>query len=327
MPPGPCAVRIFTGAPMPEGADTVFMQEDVSVLAGSASPAHEIVVLPHGLKRGANARPRGEDLPHGAVAIPAGKRLQPQDIGLAAATGYTGLDVRRRLSVGVFSTGNELREPGTSLQPGAIHDANRYLLMALLRRAGAEPSDLGILPDRHDAVRRALHDAASQCDLIITSGGVSTGEEDHVKAAVAEVGSLVFWRIAIKPGRPVAMGVIGGTPFMGLPGNPVAAYITFAMLARPLLQLLGGEALHPPRRKGVTLGFDYTKKPGRREYVRVRVAPGADGAMQALKHPQDGAGVITSLTQTDGLLELPEETTRLFAGEEVQFLSWAELLG
>lgn len=312
------AIRIFTGAPIPQGTDTVFMQEDVTLSGDHA-------VLPPGLKRGANARLPGEDIAAGDIALAAGQWLQPQALALAAATGHTHLSVRARPRVAIFSTGNELAEPGAPLPPAAIYDANRVALVALARRAGADVTDLGILRDDPAPLAAALSDAAISHDLILTSGGVSTGEEDHVKAAVESVGSLVFWRIAIKPGRPVAMGVIRGAAFIGLPGNPVAAFVTFAFVVRPLLLALSGAAPEQVRRLPVTLGFDYRKKAGRREYVRVSLS-GADGKVTAAKFPRDGAGVLTSLTRTDGLVELAEDLTDVRAGTTVPFLPYRMLI-
>lgn len=313
------AVRILTGAPMPEGTDTVFMQEDVRLTGDGA------VVLPTGLAFGANARPAGEDIAAGTEALGAGRRLEPRDIALLAALGLTHVAVRRRPTVAVFSTGNELREPGTALGAAAIYDSNRYSLMALIRRLGCDVVDLGILPDRRDATEAALRQAARTADLVVTSGGVSTGEEDHVKAAIAGAGSLVFWRLAIKPGRPVAMGLIDGTPLVGLPGNPVAVFITFAHVLRPLILALAGAAPRPLTPAYVTAGFSWDKKPGRREYVRVSLER-RDGAVFATKYPVDGAGVLTSLTRTDGLVEIPEATTRIEPGAAVAFYDY-RLLG
>lgn len=314
------AVRVFTGAPMPEGADTIFMQEDVALDAGS-------VVLPAGLKCGANARPAGEDLPCGATALAAGRRLRPQDLALLAALGLTEVTVRRRVRVAIFSTGDELNEPGTALPAAGIYDANRSLLRALVARAGAEVVDLGILRDERENLAKRLREAAADCDLILTSGGVSTGEEDHVKAAVERAGELAFWRVAIKPGRPVAMGLVVGTPFIGLPGNPVAVFVTFAFVARTVIALLSGT--QPVRLPGlpVRLGFAYKKKAGRREYVRVSLAPGPDGIAVARKHPRDGAGVLTSLTETDGLVELADELTSVAEGTIAPFLAYEMLTG
>lgn len=312
------AVRIFTGAPMPEGTDTVFMQEDVR-------PDGERVILPRGLKPGANCRPAGEDLARGKLALAGGRRITPEAVALAAALGVTHLDVRRRLKVAVFSTGDEIVSPGRPLGPAQLYDSNRFTLQVLLRRLGAEVTDLGILADDRQAVAAALTRAARGHDLILTSGGVSTGEEDHVKAAVEQAGSLAFWRLAIKPGRPVAMGVVDGTAFFGLPGNPVAVFVTFAHVVRPFLAALGGGVPEAARALPVRSTFAYRKKPGRREYVRVALVRRADGVIEAAKHPRDGAGVITSLTETDGLVELPEPVTAVQPGDMVGFLPYALL--
>lgn len=318
MVPG-TARRIFTGARLPAGADTIFMQEDVEVTGAQ-------VRLPSGLKRGANTRQRGEDVRAGTVALPAGRRLRPQDIALAAALGLTTLPVRRRLRVAIFSTGNEIVSPGGTLADGQIFDANRFLLASLAARAGASVTDLGILPDDPAATARALDAAAAGQDLLLTSGGVSTGEEDHVRAAVEAVGRLVFWRLAIKPGRPVAMGVVHGVPLAGLPGNPVAAFITFAHVVRPLIARLAGETWDKPVAFPVRSAFAYRKKAGRREYVRVRLAPAADGGIAAHKHAQDGAGILSSLTATHGLVEVPEAVTSVAPGNVVGFLSYDSLI-
>ena len=309
------ARRIFTGAAMPPGADTVFMQEDVELHAGQ-------VRLPQGLKTGANTRPQGEDIARGTPALRAGMRLRPQDLALAAALGVNALNVRRRVRVALFSTGSELVEPGAALGPAQQHDSNRVLLAALVRRCGASVDDLGILPDRRPAIEAALRDAGQGHDLVLTSGGVSAGEEDHVRDAVQAVGTLAFWRLAIKPGRPVAMGQVGHAAFMGLPGNPVAAFVTFTQVARALLAALAGTVFQPPPSCPAVAGFSYRKKAGRREYVRVRVSPGADAALHASKHPVDGAGILTSLTATDGLVELPEDMTGVVPGTVVRFLPY-----
>lgn len=314
------AIRVFTGAPMPPGADTVFMQEDVTLEEGA-------VLLPAGLAPGANARPAGEDIARGALAAAAGQRLRPQDLALLSALGVTQVVVRRRPRVAIFSTGDELTEPGQPLGPAAIYDANRALLRAMVARAGAEVVDLGILRDERAGLAQRLAEAAASCDLVLTSGGVSTGEEDHVKAALEQVGALTFWRIGIKPGRPVALGRIGTVPFIGLPGNPVAVFVTFAFVARVLIARLAGTVPVAPLSLPVRLGFAYRKKEGRREYVRVSLEPGPDGVQIARKHPQDGAGVLTSLTRTDGLVELEEDMTRIEEGTIVPFLAYALLIG
>jgi len=313
------ARRIFTGARLPAGADTVFMQEDVE-------PLGPHVRFPTGLRRGANTRQRGEDVRAGTIALPLGRRLRPQDIALAAALGATELPVRRRLRVAIFSTGNEIVSPGDPLGPGQIFDANRFLLGSLVARAGASVTDLGILADDQAATARALSAATAGHDLLLTSGGVSTGEEDHVKAAVEAIGRLVFWRLAIKPGRPVAMGVINGVPLAGLPGNPVAAFITFAHVVRPLIARLAGESWVKPVAFPVRSGFTYRKKAGRREYVRVRLTPTLDGTLEAHKHAQEGAGILSSLTATHGLVEVPEAVTTVAPGDTVRFLSYDALI-
>jgi molybdopterin molybdotransferase len=318
------ASRIFTGAPLPAGADTVFMQED-------CRRNGDAVIVPPGLARGANSRFAGEDVRRGAVLLPAGRRLTAPDLALAAAEGLTRLTVRRRLRVAVFSTGDELVEPGSALPPAAIFDANRHLLRALLEKFGAAVSDLGILRDAPAALQRAIAAAAGGHDLVITSGGVSTGEADHVREAVEAAGRLVFWRVAIKPGRPVAMGVIKGgqdgtaAAFAGLPGNPAAVYVTFVRVVRPLLLRLAGAEMRTALALPVRAAFAYKKRKGRREYVRVSLRETAGGMVEAVKFPRDGAGIITSLTETDGLVELGEEVTEIAPGATVRFLSHAAL--
>jgi molybdopterin molybdotransferase len=313
------AIRIFTGAPMPEGPDTVLMQEDCRVEG-------ERVHLPAGIKQGANRRKAGEDVTAGSVALGAGTRLRPQEIGLAASLGLTRLCVFRRLRVALLSTGDEIREPGTALPPGAVYDANRYTLHGLLAGLGCEVADLGILPDDAGTIRRALESAAQQSDLVVASGGMSTGEEDHMKAAIEAVGSLHFWRLAIKPGRPVALGQIGRVPFLGLPGNPVAVMVTFLILARPLILRLAGAAAAPPPSFTVAAGFTAKKKRERREFLRARLERGEGGALLARKFPRDGAGMLSSMVASEGFVVLGEETTRVEPGEPVEYIPFSGLL-
>jgi len=319
------AIRIFTGAPMPEGADTVFMQEDCRTEG-------ERVIVPPGLQRGANRRLAGEDIRAGAVALRAGRRLTVQDIALAAALGLTKLDVYRRVRVALFSTGDEIVEPGLQLRGAALYDSNRYLLSGLFARFGAEVTDLGILSDEPQKLAGAISAAAADHDLVLTSGGVSTGETDYVRLAVESIGRMVFWRVAIKPGRPVAMGVIPGSQagegaaFVGLPGNPVAVFVTFVSVVRPLLLRLSGASPQPLVAMPARATFSYRKRKGRREYIRVALRAAPDGTIEALKFEQEGAGVLTSLTETDGLAELGEEVTKVEPGTTVGFLSYASLL-
>jgi len=312
------AIRIFTGAAMPAGVDTVFMQEDVRTEDGA-------VIVPPGLKHGANRRLAGEDVARGSVALVTGRRLQPQDLSLAAALGLRTLPVRRRVRVAIFSTGDEIVEPGAPLPAAALYDANRELLRGLLARFDAEVSDLGILRDDPEKLSARLGEAAAAHDLVLTSGGVSTGEADYVKDAIGAAGKLVFWRVAIKPGRPVAMAVLRGAAFVGLPGNPVAVFVTFARVVRPLLLRLAGASPEPLIALPVKSGFAYKKKKGRREYVRVALRRRDDGSYEAHKHPQDGAGVISSLTATDGLAELDDDVTEIAVGQMIGFLPYALL--
>jgi molybdopterin molybdotransferase len=313
------AVRIFTGAAMPVGADTVFMQEDVRLDASGN------VILPSGLKAGANVRPTGEDFAEGVTALPAGRRMRPQDVALAAALGLTQIEVRRRIRVAVFSTGDEIVSPGSFRGATQLFDSNRFMLIAMAARFACEVSDLGILRDDRASLASALRQATGSHDLILTSGGVSTGEEDHVKAAVETVGSLVLWRMAIKPGRPVAMGIIEGTRFIGLPGNPVASFVIFAHVVRPTILALAGAIQQKLMPMPVRAAFGYKKKIGRREYVRVSLRWGSTGVLEAQRFPREGAGLLSSLVETDGLVELGEAVTLVEPGQTVGFLSYAIL--
>lgn len=317
------AVRVLTGAVMPlgeaGGPDTVMMQEDC-VLEG------DHVVIRPGIKRGANRRLAGEDVEAGAVVLTEGRILTAADLALAAASGQANLPVRKPLKVALLSTGDEVHDIGDALPAGGIYDANRPLLSALLTASGCAVADLGIQPDRRDHLTKVFSEAAMHHDAVVSSGGVSTGDEDHVKAAIeAAGGKLHFWRLAIKPGRPVALGQIGQVPFFGLPGNPVAAMLTFSFFARPLLQRLGGAVPVPLRGFPVRVGFAYKKKADRREWVRVSLLEDGQEGWRAEKYPVDGAGVITSLTRTDGLIELPEDQLRLEPGDTARFYPYGSL--
>jgi molybdopterin molybdotransferase len=315
------AVRIFTGAPMPAGEgggpDTVMMQEDCVEKDG-------FVHVPPGIKRGSNRRKRGEDIEAGTVILKAGRRLRPQDIGLAASIGLTSVPARLPLRVALFSTGDEIREPGTPAPDGTVYDANRFSLLAALQGLGCAVTDLGILPDRLDTIRAALARAAAAHDLILTSGGMSTGDEDHIKPAVEALGALHFWRLAIKPGRPIAFGQVSRVPFVGLPGNPVAVMVTFLRIARPLILRLSGAEVSEPRLFKLRAAFEHKKKAGRREWVRAAIVRENGGAVLR-KFPRQGAGILTSMVESDGLVELGEDVTHLKAGETVDFLPFSEV--
>lgn len=313
--PGPgFAVRIFTGAPMPPGTDTVAMQEDVRI-------DNEAVILPTGLATGANRRRAGEDVALGSRAIPAGTRLGPRHLALAAAFGLPALPLRVPLKVALFSTGDELTPPGQPLLPAGIYDANRPMLAALLKRLGADPVDLGILRDAPGPLHQRLEAAAATHDLILTSGGVSVGEEDHVRNAVEASGALTFWRLAMKPGRPVALGQVAGTPFAGLPGNPAAAYVTALAVLRPLVLHLSGARDDAPTLT-VRSGFAREKRPGRREYLRVCLRVGADGMPEALPAP---GGALSGLSVSDGLVELAEDLIAIRIGDALPYRSHGDL--
>jgi len=313
------AIRIFTGARMPDGMDCVMMQEDCELRG-------DRVVLRPGLKRGANRRLRGEDVTAGSIVLHRGQRLRAQDIGQAAAVGRGTLRVARPLSVALFSTGDELREPGEPLAEGTIYDSNRYTIAALLGGLGCAVDDLGILRDHAEPLRAALGRAAEAHDLVVTSGGVSVGEEDHVRQAVDALGRLHFWRLAIKPGRPIALGQIGRIPFVGLPGNPVAVMVTFLNIVRPMILRLMGAREVAPHHFRVRADFAYKKKKDRREWVRARLERDGEAGWRAVKFPRDGAGILSSMVESEGLVELPEGLTRLEPGTMVEFLPFSEVV-
>lgn len=320
------AARIFTGAQIPPGADTVVMQEWCESVPGAAdAPAR--VRIRQRPTLGEWIRRRGEDVQHGAVVLAAGSRLTAQAMGLAASVGAGRLQVRRRPRVALFSTGDELAMPGEPLRPGAIYNSNRFTLRGLLQACGCEMFDLGIVADRRDATREALRQAAAAADLVITSGGVSVGEEDHLRPAVQAEGRLDLWQVAIKPGKPLAFGSVrrpagGEALFVGLPGNPVSAAVTFMIAIVPLLRALTGEPVAAPRMATMTAGFDWPRPDRRREFLRVRVAE--DGSLALF--PNQSSGVLTSVVWADGLVDNPPSQA-IKRGDAVRFLSFANLLG
>ncbi len=285
--------RIFTGAPLPEGADAVIPQEACAVDG-------DWVNFPENIKPGANIRCRGEEMHKGEPLLAKGHSIRAQEVGLLATLGIAQIQVTRPLRIAIFSTGDELVPLGETLQPGQIYDSNRYILMSLIQSLGHQVVDLGTIPDEQQATCDTLEQAAQQADLIVTSGGVSVGDEDHVKAAVQQLGHLAAWRIAIKPGKPLAYGELKGVPFFGLPGNPVATFITFCLFVRPYLMKMQGVPYTTPH--SIMLPAEFSKKPGkRREYLRANLKNG-----KILPINKQGSAMLTSLTQTEGLAIIPE---------------------
>ncbi len=306
------AARIFTGAELPAGADTVAMQEDCTAVDGAVT----ILELP---ERGDNVRPEAQDIAAGQLLLPAGRRLMAQDLGLLASQGMPGVAVYAQLRVAILSTGDELVEPGQDLAKGQIFNSNRYTLGAVLRGWGMQVVDLGIAPDQPGAIRQQLREAAERADVVITSGGVSVGEEDHVKAVVEELGRLDLWRIAIKPGKPFAFGEMLGKPFLGLPGNPVSVFVTMLVLARPFLLACQGMTGTDPVFSKVTSAFDRAGS-NREEYLRVRL-----GAKGAELYSSQSSGVLLSTSRSDGLLRQPLGQD-IRAGDAADFIPYAMLM-
>lgn len=303
------ALRILTGATVPAGIDTVILEEDVTVKDGK--------IAFHGpLKAGANTRKAGEDVMGGDVVLRTGTRLRAQEVAVLAATGVQQVRVHLPLRVGVLSTGDELRPAGTQASDTQIFDANRPMLLSLAARWGFEVVDLGHVGDDRDALRARLDAAADQADVILTSGGASAGDEDHVSALLTETGTVELWRIAIKPGRPLALALWNGVPVFGLPGNPVAAFVCTLIFAEPAFRVLAGGQWRLPAGFMVPAAFSKTKKPGRREYLRARLTP--DGAAQVFK--SEGSGRISGLAWADGLVELGDGARQISPGDAVRYL-------
>ncbi|MFT5643394.1 MAG: molybdopterin molybdotransferase [Janthinobacterium sp.] len=343
-----CAARIFTGAMIPSGADAVVMQEQCTFMApdtvsgaaasgaaaagtslpgtadAKASTALGTVTIHHAPQPGEWIRRTGEDIRAGNVILACGTRLRSQELGLAASVGLAQLSVRRRLRVAVFFTGDELTMPGQPLAPGAIYNSNRYTLRALLENLGCQITDYGIVPDRLDATREVLRSASEQHDLIITSGGVSVGEEDHIKPAVEAEGHLDMWQIAVKPGKPLAFGQVKQAFFLGLPGNPVSSFITFLLFVRPfILRLQGVEsaAALAPKRYAMRADFDWPKGDRRNEFLRAKINP--EGGLDLFSN--QGSGVLTSTVWGDGLIDNPPGQA-IAPGDTVRFIPFGELL-
>lgn len=312
------AARIFTGAPLPPGADAVVMQEN-------SEPHEGAVTLLQAASAGENVRPAGEDLRQGQELFPAGHRLRPQDLGVLATAGIDEVTVTRPLRAAVMTTGDELVRPGTPLGPGQIYNANVHTLTALLQALGVEVIDLGIVPDDEEETRRALAEAARAADCIITTGGVSVGEEDYVRKAVTEIGSLRLWKLAIKPGKPFAFGEVGGACFFGLPGNPVSTFVTFVLLVRPCLLAMSGCRRLAPLSLHVAADFSRPRSAERQEYLRVAltVANGQESRLQP--YDNQSSGVSASLSGADGLAIIPPHTA-VTQGDRLVFIPFSELL-
>lgn len=312
------AARIFTGAAVPSGADAVVMQEDCRELDGC-------ITAPSEIEAGQHIRPRGQDIRCGETLLSPGRRLRPQDLGLLASVGCERVEVYRPLRVAIMSTGDELVDPGEPLTPGRIYNSNRYTLTGLLQALGCEVVDCGIVPDDARATAQALADAASVADCVISSGGVSVGEEDHVKAQVESLGALSVWKLAIKPGKPLAFGHVCGTPFLGLPGNPSSVFVTFVLIARPfLLRLQGGEEPTLPALYACS-DFTVTRPGGRREYLRVTVVD-VEGQLYARRFDNQSSGILSSVCYSNALAVIPAGET-VAIGDSIEVVLLDTLTG
>ena len=316
------AVRIFTGAVIPTGHDTVAMQEDSET---GTCDGVAWVRIPAGLKSGANVRKAGEDVAAGEELLAPGHLIRPQDLAALASIGLSNVDCCEPLSVAILSSGDEIVRPGAALlSPGQVYDANAPMLAALVAAAGAQPHDLGVVPDKLETIRATLAEAASRHQVILTTGGASRGEEDHMVTALEALGKRHLWQLAIKPGRPMSMGQIGDCIVVGLPGNPVAVFVCFLMYVWPMLRRLGGATWPEPRRLKLPAIFDFTgRKPGRREFWRGMLVDGPNG-LAVDKFRRDGSGLISGLRAADGLIDIPEMHGDVRAGDLVDFIPFTE---
>ena len=313
-----CAARIFTGAPIPKGANTVIMQEECEVSEDGAQ-----ITIARAIKLNENIRPTGNDIVEDDVVLSSGKQIQPQDISLASSVGVGELIVYKKIKVGVFFTGDELVEPGTPLSSGKIYNSNRYALVALLGQVGCEVINLGNIEDKFSATCDALEALESQCDLIMTTGGVSVGEEDHVKPAVESLGELNLWKIRMKPGKPLAYGKVKQTPFIGLPGNPVSSFVTFCIFSLPFIKKMQGNNNYQSKIIKVKANFECKRAKPRREYARARIDHSESTPVASL-YPKQGSDVMSSIVWADGLVEIPENKT-FEPGELLNYYPLSEL--
>jgi len=313
-----CAARIFTGAPIPKGANTVIMQEECEV-----SEDESQITITRTIKLNENIRPTGNDILENDVILSSGKQIQPQDISLASSVGVGELTVYKKIKVGVFFTGDELVEPGIPLSSGQIYNSNRYALVALLEQVGCEVINLGNIEDKFSATCDALESLESQCDLIMTTGGVSVGEEDHVKPAVESLGEINLWKIRMKPGKPLAYGKVKQTPFIGLPGNPVSSFVTFCIFSLPFIKKMQGNNNYQSKIIKVKANFECKRAKPRREYARARIDH-SESTPVANLYPKQGSDVMSSIVWADGLVEIPENKT-VELGELLNYYPLSEL--
>ena len=313
-----CAARIFTGAPIPKGANTVIMQEECEVSEDGVQ-----ITIARAIKLNENIRPTGNDIVEDDVILSSGKQIQPQDISLASSVGVGELIVYKKIKVGVFFTGDELVEPGTPLSSGKIYNSNRYALVALLGQVGCEVINLGNIEDKFSATCDALEALESQCDLIMTTGGVSVGEEDHVKPAVESLGEINLWKIRMKPGKPLAYGKVKQTPFIGLPGNPVSSFVTFCIFSLPFIKKMQGNNNYQSKIIKVKANFECKRAKPRREYARARIDY-SESTPVATLYPKQGSDVMSSIVWADGLVEIPENKT-FESGELLNYYPLSEL--